>query len=508
MTIPSSPISASAINTELGSSSTDLLSLNANRTRSIAGNLAPGTSYSMSSFAAKSARWIMDITYAGPAINSAPYSVNDTIFSQYTNQESYTRLHCVSSGTDYSPTYLTTYYLNGAVARQSAYYNTAYGTSTSTNSILVSAKSWGTATASIYTTNSIYTTTGADYLVRLSYNGSIIFAKYVTNAYLNVGTNMDVDASENIYVQLGQLSPNVGGMVASFNSSLNFRWARSLTSASVEATIYPSGISSAGTGNLYCTAQYYSSSDGPVYSLYYVVFDLNANIIAQSRHYLSGDTSARFNGAGAAAYDGSFLAPGVGTNYAFFAYYTSSRVLSWVKYFYLYGYNLIFYTKVAWGTYNTSYFYTVSQVNDGSSLRLLVCKIDTAGTIQWARLITGTNVTSGVFTYFDPKSIIVTGPQDNFITIVASMGLTSGYNSYYDIGIFTLYYDGSTVGPYYTGYNSFTYLTVSPALINATPIARSDPTWSTYSFSTTSTGSIVNTTNETIPTTYQAAIPV
>ena len=232
MTIPSSPISASNINVELGGSSTDNLSLNTQRVRSLVSNLTAGSGISMSSFAGKAARWFMDITYGGPAISYTLYSQCDSIFSQVTpvgTQETYTRINCTFDGTNYSQTYLTTYYLNGSVARQAAYYNTAYPTTT----VVIAAKGGNTTTSNIYTINADSSVgSGKDYIAKLSYTGTVISAKYITDAFFLVGTsdnNMCVDAYENSYVQMGKFSSGYAGIVASFDSNLNFRWAKTLT---------------------------------------------------------------------------------------------------------------------------------------------------------------------------------------------------------------------------------------------------------------------------------------
>lgn len=95
------------------------------------------------------------------------------------------------------------------------------------------------------------------WLVRMSTTGSVVWAQKYNSYNLNAdGTSIYIDADDNIYVLVYQISPSETG-IAKFSSSGSLQWAKQLFGAS---TTYWSDIAGGADGFIYAVGRTYNTS--------------------------------------------------------------------------------------------------------------------------------------------------------------------------------------------------------------------------------------------------------
>jgi hypothetical protein len=487
MTLPATNIHLSAVNTELGNTSTASINLNTSRVRSLGSVATTGTTFSMSSFANKSGTWIStsdtSLNFSQPdtyAVGLAiPATTQDFVYS--------VSRPSIFPTPPYQQARIDKFYVNGAVAESFA----LAGTNLYPRDIAVSFNN----TAIYVATNSAgeafvkMSTTGNTVLGSCNYNiaGGFVVFNYAA---------ISIDASDNCYIAAAKVDPitfDTFYIFFSVDSSLSPRWGVVMpyVIGSNIATATSSKLDS--SGNVYVGVTHYQNGAVGEYAGGYIKYSSSGTELSRTFRYASIFTewagSIGVNNSGAVAIVGA------GTLfYAITVYFDSSGTYQWSRAIVETSGDYQF-QSVGATVDDVGNVYSVFSVFDttNNTAFTLLLKYNSSGVLQWQRKISQNfNPDWGIVPRTGNSPLIISGVNQELITVGLTLRLATG-STYEDQCTLTVRTDGSGVGNYAFTIGAYSF-TISYAASTFTDSAFTT-TASTRSLSITSATPTINSTN-------------
>ena len=228
-------------------------------------------------------------------------------------------------------------------------------------------------------------------LVKYSSAGIVQWQRFLGGSGQDRGQQVVVDSSDNVYVCGESYSSGTGALIAKYDSSGTIQWQRKLGGSSYSANGF--GITIDSSDNLYITGRAYISSNNRCLIAKY---DTSGSLQWQRQLYGSSDDYGKdiaVDNSGNVYVFGHTNSAGQGSNDVLIAKYNSSGTIQWQRL--LGGSDLEWGYKIAVDGSGNAYICGGSFSVGGSGQELIVAKYNTSGAIQWQRTLGGTGSDAG-----------------------------------------------------------------------------------------------------------------
>jgi uncharacterized delta-60 repeat protein len=327
---------------------------------------------------------------------------------------------------------------------------------------------------------------GFDVLItKYNTSGTIQWQRTLGGSAFDYGTSIAVDSSGNVYVAGYAYSPSGGAqpdvLITKYDTSGTIQWQRTLGGSGYD---FGYGIAVDSSGNVYITGYTDSQGSGGADVL---IAKYNTSGTIQWQRTLGGANTdvgvdIAVDSSGNSYITGYTASQGSGNNDVLITKYDTSGTIQWQRI--LGGSDLEQGYSIAVDSSGNSYItgYTASQGAGGADV--LIAKYNTSGTIQWQRTLGGANTDAGYGIAVDSSgSIFITGST-------TSAGAGSS-----DLLITKLPGDGSKTGTYTVGGSSITYAASTLTAATSTLTSATSTLTSSTSTLTDATSTLTSSTS-------------